>query len=842
MTNFYTDVSILGNSVLYKGIENGTRVQYKVEYSPTIFVKSNKSSDWKNLFGQYVEEIRPGSIQETRDFIKRYSDVENFEIYGDIGYDVQFISEKFTGLIDWSADHINSFVVDIETATENSGFPNPDQASEEILLITLKNMKTKRNTTFLSREYTGENIKNCDLILCQDEYSLLNRFVDFWKQSNIDIITGWNVGNFDIKYLVNRITNICGSDRAKELSPWNRINNRKTKDDYGKDTVLYDIVGIPIIDFKDLYKKFTYTKQENYRLETIAQVELGCGKLDHSEFETFKEFYTNGWDKFVLYNTIDCDRVDELEDKMKLIELCLTMSYLAKINYSDVFSQIKMWDSIIFNHLKSKNIVIPPRSKHSKNEQFEGAFVREPIPGFYNWVTSFDATSLYPSIIQTWNISLETFVGMFDGNITTKGLLDKKYTFPEEYAVAANGAMYKKDKVGMMPELIDIYMKKRKEAKSTMLRYESELEKLKGDSTLDKQQAKNKYKELQNLISKYNNEQMAFKIAMNSLYGALGNAFFRYYTLENARAVTLSGQYIIINVGEYVDATLNKMFKTQYPWVIYQDTDSIYLSLEPIVNLYFKNKPAKEITTLLSKICKEKIDPIINDCCYDLQRYTNVHRDCISFKLEAISSNGFWTGKKRYALNVFENEGVVYNEPKLKIMGLEVVKSSTPKIIRDKLKRSVGLILNGTESDIQNFVDSVKTEFKSMSVNEIAFPRGVNGIEKYSDDKTIYGFKCPIHTKGSLLYNNRLKELKLDNKYPMIGEGDNIKYVFLKTPNPLKNEVISFLTELPKEFGLENYVDYDTQYEKTFLDPLNGMLEAVGWSHEYKFSVDDFFG
>lgn len=838
MSNFYTDVSILGNNILYRGYENGKRVQYKIEYSPKIYVKTHKKTDWRNLFDQYVEEIQPGNIQETRDFIKRYEDVDNFEIYGDIGYDVQFISDKFSGLVDWDMSHLNSFVLDIETATEDSGFPNTDTAPEEILLITMKNMKTKQNITFLSREYTGAKLENCDLVLCNDEYSLLSRFIDFWKQSDIDIITGWNVEGFDIKYIINRVKRILGEDRTKDLSPWGRIKEIKTKDDYGKATTLYEIVGVSIIDFRDLYKKFTYTKQENYRLETIAQVELGCGKLDHSEFETFKDFYTNGWDKFVQYNTIDCDRVDELEDKMKLIELCLTMSFLAKINFTDVFSQIRMWDSIIFNHLKTKNVVIPPRSKASKNEQFEGAYVREPVPGFYNWVTSFDATSLYPSIIQTWNISLETFAGMYNGNITVKGLLNKDYTFEENYTVAANGAMYRKDKVGMMPELIDVYMKKRKEAKSTMLKYESELEILKSKENY----SKTEYKNIQNFISKYNNEQMAFKIAMNSLYGALGNAFFRYYTLENARAVTLSGQYIIISVGEYVKTKLDNMFKTTYPWVIYQDTDSIYLSLEPIVNKFYKNMEPKVLTPILSKICKEKIDPIINECCHNLQRYTNVNRDCISFKLEAISSRGFWTGKKRYALNVFENEGVVYNEPKLKIMGLEVVKSSTPKVIREKLKKSVSLILNGTEQDVQEFIANVKEEFKSLSVDEISFPRGVNGIEKYSDSKLIYGLKCPIHTKGSLIYNHFLRELKLQNKYPMIGEGENIKYCYLKTPNPIKDEVIAFPVELPTEFNLGKYIDYDKQYEKTFLDPINGMLEAVGWSHEKKFSIDDFFG
>ena len=426
---------------------------------------------------------------------------------------------------------------------------------------------------------------------------------------------------------------------------------------------------------------------------------------------------------------------------------------------------------------------------------------------------------------------------MYKGNVTVDGLLKTDYDFPSEYAVAANGAMYSKDKIGILPELVDVYMAKRKTAKSTMLKYQSEIEVLKAD----KNHSKVEYKRIQNLISKYDNEQMAFKIAMNSLYGALGNAFFRYYTLENARAVTLSGQYIIINVGEYVTTKLNSMFKVTYPWVIYQDTDSIYLDLSPIVDKFYSDKDPKDITTILSKICKEKIDPIINECCYNLQRYTNVKRDCISFKLEAISSKGFWTGKKRYALNVFENEGVVYNEPKLKIMGLEVVKSSTPKVIRDKLKSSVSLILNGTEQDIHQFIAEVKQEFKTYSVEEIAFPRGVNGMGTYADSQQIYGFKCPIHTKGSLIYNHFLKELKLQNKYPMIGEGDNIKYCYLKTPNPIKDEVISFPVDLPVEFNLSKYIDYDKQYEKTFLDPVNIMLEAVGWSHEKTFSVDDFF-
>lgn len=480
MTNFYTDVSILGNNILYRGVENGKRVQYKHEFSPKIYVKSNNPSKWKTLFADSVEEIQPGNIKETREFIKKYADIENFEIYGDINFDVQFISEKYPELIDWSIDDINVYILDIETATESSGFPDPNISSEEILLISLTSLKNKTTDTWLSRKYTGKIVDNAILHLCDDERSLLKQFIDDWGRKEIDIISGWNVEGFDIKYLVTRINNVLGEDYPKLLSPWRKIHTRNTKDDYGKDIILYDIAGISCIDYKDLYKKFTYTKRENYKLETICQIELGVGKLENP-YDTFKEFYDKSWDTFVQYNIIDCERVVELEQKMKLLELCLTMSFLAKINFNDVFSQIKMWDAIIFNHLKQKNIVIPPRSNASKNEKFEGAYVKEPVPGFYNWVTSFDATSLYPSIIQTWNISLETFIGM-KPNVTLDGLLKGvNYDIAEDYTLAVNGAKYSKSKIGMMPELIDIYMKKRKEAKSLMLKYESQMEELKSE-------------------------------------------------------------------------------------------------------------------------------------------------------------------------------------------------------------------------------------------------------------------------------------------------------------------------------------------------------------------------
>lgn len=483
MSEFYTNVKVIGNNICYRGIENGKQIRFKYEYSPTIFVPSKKESKFKTLAGNYVDEIQPGSIKETRDFIKRYEEVENFEILGDIGFDVQYLSDKFKSNIDWDINKISIQIIDIETSTEEAGFPNKITAPEEILLISMVDLATKNIITFTSREYTGLNENKADIRVFKDEYSMLNSFLDYWNHIGVDIISGWHIDGFDIPYLINRIANIMGEDHVKRLSPWRMVTSRKIKNQFGKEDIAYDIAGISSLDFKELYTKFTYVKKESYTLDFIASDELGVGKLDHSEFSTFKDFYTNGWNKFVDYNIIDCIRVFELEQKMKLIELCLTMSYLAKINYSDVFSQIRMWDAIIYNHLKSQNICIPKRASGSKTEQFEGAFVKEPIPGLYNWIVSLDATSLYPSIIQAWNISPETFVDV-DESISVDQLMKKLSDPSEDYTTAANGAMYTRQKKGLLPELIDIYMEKRKSAKTSMILAEQKMEVLKKELKL----------------------------------------------------------------------------------------------------------------------------------------------------------------------------------------------------------------------------------------------------------------------------------------------------------------------------------------------------------------------
>ena len=583
----------------------------------------------------------------------------------------------------------------------------------------------------------------------------------------------------------------------------------------------------------DLYKKFTYKAQESYRLDHIANVELGQKKLDHSEFDTFKDFYTGNWQKFVEYNIIDVELVDRLESKMKLIELAITMAYEAKVNYNDVFYQVRTWDAIIYNYLKRRNIVIPPKVGGSKDEKYAGAYVKEPIPGKYDWVVSFDLNSLYPHLIMQYNISPETLLDEKHPTVNVDRILNEEITFElyKDNAVCANGAMYRKDVRGFLPELMEKMYGDRVIFKKKMLKAKQEYE-------------KTPTKALEKEIARCNNIQMAKKISLNSAYGAIGNQYFRYYKLANAEAITLSGQVSIRWIENKMNQYLNNLLSTKdEDYVIASDTDSIYLNMGPLVSKFFANKSGNKtaIVSILDKICQEKLEPYIDSCYQNLANYVSAYDQKMQMKRENIADRGIWTAKKRYILNVWDSEGVRYEEPKLKIMGIEAVKSSTPAPCRKMIKDGLKLMMTGTEDDVIKFIDRSREEFKKMSPEQIAFPRSVSDVVKYRSHSSIYSKGTPIHVRGSLLFNYYIKKNKLDHKYSLINNGEKIKFLYLKKPNTIHENVISFIQDFPHELGIDKYIDYDLQFEKAFLEPLKTVLDSIGWSIEKTVNLELFF-
>jgi DNA polymerase elongation subunit (family B) len=661
---------------------------------------------------------------------------------------------------------------------------------------------------------------------------LLKEFVIFWQTKAPDIITGWNVNFFDIPYLMRRIDRVLGNSFSKKLSPWDVVNERKIYVK-GNEEISFDIFGVAVLDYLDLYRKYTYTAQESYKLDNIAFVELGEKKLENPE-DNFRDFYAKHWDKFVSYNIHDTKLVDRLEDKMKLIELMITMAYNARINYEDVFSQVRMWDSIIYNHLKDRKIVIPEKTRSNKTEAFEGAFVKDPILGLHKWVASFDLNSLYPHLIMQYNMSPETLTEEKIHGISVEKLLNKQvdtsYGHRQDLAVSANGWCYRKDVRGFMPELMEQMYINRSKFKKQMLKVQQEYEKTKDKHLLKE-------------ISRLNNLQMAMKIALNSAYGAIGNQYFRYFDVRIAEGITLSGQLSIRWMADELNRYMNKILKSEdKDYVIAIDTDSIYLSLEDLVEHTCAGKTDEQKIKYMDKICEDAFQPFIDTTYQKLADYMNAYDQKMQMKREVLADTGIWTAKKRYILNVHNSEGVQYAQPKLKVMGLEMIKSSTPQVIRSKMKEVLKVILAGDESKLHTFINDFRIAFKQLSPEEIAFPRGVNGLKEYAGSSTIYKKGTPIHVRGALLFNHYVKQNKLDKKYPMIRDGDKIKFLYMNIPNTIQENVFAFSSEMPKELQLHKYVDYDLMFEKVFLEQLESLIQPIGWSIEQKSNLEEFFG
>ena len=844
MNDFYTSVICVGNNIFYRGVKNNRSVKLKIAYKPTIFLPVNKPTEWKNLQNEYLDKLTLDSIRECRDYVQRYKDVDNFKIYGNTRYEYAYIADEFKGAIEWDQTKINIAIIDIEVGSEN-GFPDPYKANEPITSIAVKtvggNMKVYGGGDFNNQRDDVTYIK------CRDEYDLCKRFLEDWQLNTPDIITGWNTRFFDIPYLINRFTKILGESEMKTLSPWGYINERKMVV-RGREMIEYDIYGISSLDYIELYRWYAPggKSQDSYRLDNIAQVELGEGKISYDEFENLHQLYRLNYQKFIEYNIKDVELILKLEDKLKLIELALTLAYDTKSNFNDVFAQTRMWDAIIYNYLFERNIVVPPNETSVKDGAFEGAYVKDPQIGVHDYVASFDLNSLYPHLMIQYNISPETIVEVrdYDANmreivsngVSVDKLLIKSVNLSNlsGVTITPNGQFFRTDKQGFLPKMLEEMYEDRKKFKKMMISAKQEYEKEKDESK--------KY-ELKKKIARYDNLQLAKKVSLNSAYGAMGSQYFRFYDLRLAIGVTSAGQLSIRWIEDKLNGYMNRLLKTNgVDYVIASDTDSIYLRLGELVNkVYSKKTNVNQLISFMDRVCEDKLQPYIDESYQELASYVNAFAQKMQMKREGLSDKGIWTAKKRYILNVYNNEGVQYSVPQMKVMGLEMIKSSTPSAIRDKMKATIKLMVTGTEDEVQDYIANFRKEFKTLPIEEISFPRSVNGLKTYTDNILIYTKGTPIHVKGSLLYNYLLNKHKLTKKYPIIKEGEKLKFTYLIQPNPINDTVISYPNRLPSEFGLDNYINYDLQFEKAFLDPIKIILNCMNWQAEKTNSLSNFF-
>jgi DNA polymerase elongation subunit (family B) len=905
---FYVHVARVFDKIYVRGYENGQRVQHVIDYQPYTFETTNKPTQHKSLSGQNVLQLYHDTISDASNYIKSNKDVVGKQIFGLEAFEYQYINDTYTGEINYDPSLISVVTIDIETDSEG-GFPDIKTANKAITAITLR--KNDKAITFGTRDYTPE-LDYVEYVSCKDEHDMLTKFLDVWSSDEWlpDIITGWNVEFFDMPYIINRLERLFGENTAKKLSPWKKwekkldmssANKFKRNDEEDTKEFMRIPLGITILDYMQLYKKFTFAQQESFRLDHIAFLELGERKIDYNElgYESLDEFYKKDFQNFINYNIRDVDLVYRIDQKMKLLEQVYAIAYDAKVNFIDSLTTVGMWDVIIHNYLLSQNIVIPLKKKGDKSRQIEGAYVKDPQVGLHNWVVSFDLNSLYPHLIMQYNISPETFEGQlfeFDNAVTRQsvdmfmdGILDKKrdqnererlidvvetsldaddsvfskrdrklnQTLLQKYesireildeynlTITPTGCLFSKNKRGFLATLMETMYNDRTVWKKRMLEAKKAYEK-------DKTQA------LENEIARCHNMQLAKKIQLNSAYGALSNMFFRWFDNRLAESITKSGQLSIRWMERKINQYLNKVLKTNdQDYVLAIDTDSMYITFDVLVKQVLGDSATKEdIVAFLDKTCQKVIEPLIDKEYQVLADYVSAYEQKMKMKRESIADKGIWTGKKHYILNVWDLEGVRYKEPKLKMQGIEAVRSSTPSACRSYIKDSLDIIMNKTQEELWKYIADKRKAFKALPFEDVAFPRSVRGMierdvldgngkiiqKSYNTGTLNFLPSTPIHVKGSLMHNYLIKLKKLDHKYPLINEGEKIKFCYVLDSSPIPTNVIAAPGKLPKELGLDKFLDREMQFEKAFLEPLRTILEVINWKERNdKNTIDAFF-
>jgi DNA polymerase elongation subunit (family B) len=849
---FYTSFHQYGSAVLVRGYEFGNRVQKKLRYEPTLYVANygkyktdSEKTKYRTLDGTPVSPIKFDSIREARDFIKKYEDVENFKYYGSTNFAYSCINEEYAGQIEHDPSLVAVVCLDIETDSSN-GFPNIAQADKAITAIT---MRRGSSIVALGLKHYTPHAEKITYHRCDGEHELLEKFLELWNSRTYspDVLTGWNIEGFDLPYIVNRIKRLLGEDRAKELSPWKMLDEREIEINGRLITVGFPI-GIAVLDYMRLYKKFSFSNQESYALNFIAEKDLGEKKLDYTEYGSLSEFYERDHQRFMEYNVHDVNLVFKLEDKHRFIEQVMAMAYDAKVNYVDTMATVRPWDTIINNYLLEQKIVIPPTSRPGDQiVDIVGGYVKDPIVGMHEWVVSFDLTSLYPHLIMQYNISPETYRGKMQRQFTVDDAVLGAYDQVREelesknFTVCPNSSMYSRERQGFFPALMEKMFNDRAKYKKLMIEAKKKFE-----ETKDPEWGKK--------ISAYHNLQLAKKIQLNSAYGALANKYFRWFSVENAEAITTAGQLSIKWIERKINWYLNDLLKTEdRDYVIAIDTDSMYIDMSGLVEHVFaekrKSTPTAEIVAFLDKACKNKIEPFIAECYDELGVYVNAYQQKMHMKRESIADKGVWTGKKHYVMHVHNEEGVAYSTPKMKMVGIEAVRSSTPKVCRESIKKALTILMTGGKEPLLEFIKEFRTKWNEMSFEEVAFPRGVkltyfrnidgrNVPMKYSiDNKSL-----PIQVRASLVYNQMIAAKNLTNKYKLISDEEKIKFCYLKKPNPCHHNVIASPGDLPTEFGLNEYIDYDLQFDKAFLDPIKSITDVLGWNLDGEVStLEGFF-
>jgi len=839
VSRFFTAVDRIGQHIFVRGYEDGKPFREKYNYSPTLFVPTNKQTGYTDIYGVNQLPMHFDNMYEASAYIRDTQNVSNGVVNGMDNFTLAFISDVFGDQKpDTKLVRIKTIDIEVFAATQTDpndpstakadGFPDPEICKWPVDAITMYDNIDDRYDVYSYRSWSKtkstlkpELLEKVRFHKLANEKELLQAFVQDWRENFPDIVTGWYSNSFDIPYLHRRISMVLGESVADSLSPYGRTEIKTMQDNQNGQRQIIKLLGIAQLDYIELYKKFVLEPRSSFRLGAISTIELGETKL---EFEgSLIELALNNSQGYLDYNIVDVDLVKRINDKLLLIDLMMYMTYDAGMTFEDGYSPLKQWDSIIFNHLRKLKKVVPMK-RRSTPSAFEGAFVKDPLVGFWKWIVAFDLESLYPGIIRQGNISPETIVDQYY-NANVNDYVNRRVNLDgEQYSVCANGTRYRRDIRGVIPTVVEHVFNQRKVFKNLMK---------------EAKQAGN-----WDDVRKYDLLQKAAKIAINSAYGALGNAFFRYYDLRNAEAVTLTGQVIIKWSANHFNEMLNTAIGgPKKDRVVAIDTDSCYVCFDDLVQKFYANKSTHDTVNMLDKFAEQKVQPLLNKWYADLAVYMNHYSSVMYMKREVIASTGFFIAKKRYALWVWDNEGYRYKEPETKIMGIETQRGSTPAYVRTALKDAIDMILGEKQEDLIKLVTNVEKHYQTVDYREIAGVSSANNLQKYTIPGMLPGFRCPGHIKG-VLAHNRLAH-KLDGVDP-IKEGEKIAMVRLRTPNKYGSETFAYLagSRIPEAMDpnmVLRYLDRNLMFEKSFVKPLATICDAIGWKYKDSICLEDFF-
>jgi len=830
---YYSNVSRKGNFLYVRGKDEFGRRETKiVKYRPTIYVPSPTNDGiHKNLKNHFLKPVRCKDMWDAKEFIDQYDQIQDYTIYGFSKHEYSYIAETFPNF-EYKIEHINVGNVDIETLQGDQGFPETD-AQKRKTPITVISIQKGDMTYVLSWKSFVSNDPSIVFFLCDDEKDMLLKFIKLWEKLDLDVITGWNIDTFDIPMLILRTEELLGVEFSKALSPWKRARRRERREEVNGKRVVYvdwTLDGISSLDYIKVYKKFCPTKRDGYSLNNISYIELEESKIDYSEYRDLDTLWEQNPQLYIEYNIHDTKLVAKLEKKLKYIERSIVVAYDAKVNYEDAMTSVLLWECMCLNDLLPRNIMMPiPKKK--EREKLKGAFVKEPQIGFFKWVVSLDLTSLYPHIMIGWNISPETFRGVWSGydeDSILRGDFNSDKLRAENICLAANGAIFDNSQRGFLAELIERQFQLRKDYKSKMLELQRQYEETKDES-------------LKELIVKYDNYQYGKKIQLNSCYGAVANPYFKFYNIDCARAVTYTGQAVIKFIADEINKFLNAKLATNMDYVIASDTDSVYLNLEAFVAQTGLTETSV-IVDALDVFCAGELADLIDKSFQKLTSDLNCYKNALHMKRENICEKGLWRKKKNYAILVWDSEGTRYTKPKLKIVGIQAVRSDSPEVCRKKIKEGLELMFSQGEEAVQKMVADFRKEYWKLSIYDIARPKGVRDYTKYLGPNFTAMHKAPQHVKAAIAYNKFLADKSLTSKYRKIQNGDKIKYLHLVKYNPLfQDEFGAPDGAFPVELEIEEYVDRANMFEVTFLKPMRSLLDAAGWAIEKQHSIEDFF-